>query len=100
MQHIGLRRQTENGEVLALFDAEGLDLRIVKRAPSESTCLRFIDPYGDTIFNQLQLPVLAAEIAGIRAEASEKDLQMHIDQVLFFLSESEGVHVYVCFVGD
>jgi hypothetical protein len=43
MQHIGLRRQTENGEVLALFDAEGLDLRIVKRAPpcANMTCYTY-----------------------------------------------------------
>ena len=35
---------------LVMVDADG------------SSCLRFIDPYGDTLFNSLQLPVLEAEI--------------------------------------
>lgn len=100
MQHIAICRQTESGEVLALFEACGLDLRIVERAPQASACLRFIDPYGDTIFNHLQIPVLAEELAGMRAEAHEKDLQVHIGEVLAFLTESENVHVYVRFVGD
>jgi hypothetical protein len=100
MQHIGLCRKTETGEVLAQFDLDGLDPRIIERAPPASTCLRFIDPYGDTIFNQLQLPLLVSELAEMRAAAGEADLQAHIDRVLVFLRDSEEVHIYVCFVGD
>lgn len=28
----------------------------------ETVCIRFIDAFGDTVFNQAQLPVLCAEI--------------------------------------
>ena len=28
----------------------------------KSVCLRFIDPYGDATFNQLQLPLLLREL--------------------------------------
>ena len=31
-----------------------------------STCLRFIDPYGRTIFNAMQLPVLIEELEVLR----------------------------------
>lgn len=100
MQHVGIRRETSNGEVLAQFDSEGLDLRLLKRAPPLGTCLRFVDPYGDTVFNQLQLAALASELSELRTSAPEVDLRSHIDRLLVFLAGSEDVHVYVRFIGD
>ena len=99
MQHIGLRRQTESGGVLAEFEG-GLDPKVIERVPPSSSCLRFIDPYGDTIFNQLQIPVLVSELVELQTTVSEQELKSHIELVLLFLRASEEVHVYVCFVGD
>ena len=100
MQHIGMRRQTESGEVLAEFEVGGLDLKVLEQALPSSSCLRFIDPYGNTIFNQLQLPVLLSELVELRATVPEQELKSNIDRVLRFVRDSQEVHVYVCFVGD
>lgn len=101
MQHIGLRRETENGQPLADFNkGNGIDLRIVTQAPESSVCLRFIDPYGDLVVNQLQLPVLISELQQMRATSREPDLRDHITEVLRFLEDSKDVHTYVRFTGD
>lgn len=100
MQHMGLQRESESGEVEARFRVDGIDTRIVDRAPPESRFLRFLDPYGDTVFNQLQLPELIAELQDFAAKAAEKDLRENVDLVITFLRESVEVHTYVRFVGD
>lgn len=100
MQHIGLQRENEDGETIAPFDPDGIDLRIFSRIGKESLCLQFIDPYGDTIINQMQLPHLISELAEIRERSPEADLKEHIDGLLKFLRESIGVHLYVRFIGD
>ena len=100
MQHIGLQRETEDGEMTAPFDPDGIDLRIFSRIGKESMCLQFVDPYGDTVINQIQLPHLIAELADIRERSPEADLKEHIDGLLKFLRESIEVHSYVRFIGD
>ena len=100
MQHIGVFRESETGHRLAEFDPNGLDLRIVKAAPATSVCLRFIDPYGDLVINQLQLPVLIAELQAFVETATEGDLRQHIAKLIRFLEDSAQTHAYVRFVGD
>jgi hypothetical protein len=100
MQHIGMRRESERGELLAEFERDGVDVRVAERAPASSVCLRYIDPYGDTVFNQLQVPVLISELEGLRAMVGEHDLRNNIDKVLAFLRASKEPHVYIRLLGD
>jgi hypothetical protein len=100
MQHIGLQRESEVGGVLARFQDRGIDLRIVLRAPPDSAVLRFIDPYGNTVINQMQLRQLITELRGLVSEAAEQDFRHNVERVISFLEASRGVHVYVRFVGD
>ena len=100
MQHIGMRRETERGELVADFKESGIDVRIVERAPTSSCCLRFIDPYGNTLINQLQLPVLVAELRELRDSSLETDLRENIEEAIQFIESSEDVHIYIRFVGD
>jgi hypothetical protein len=69
-------------------------------SPKTSICLRFIDPYGDLVINQLQLPVLTAELQEMRAGTREADLREHITALLRFLEDSKDIHTYVRFIGD
>lgn len=39
-----------------------------------SVCLKFIDPYGDTVFNTLQLPALLCELEAIAPLVTETNL--------------------------
>ena len=62
---IDLRVEKEDGKVIAgLGDGPGCFAKFLVMVPTDHTvCLRFIDPYGNTIFNALQIPVLESEIA-------------------------------------
>jgi hypothetical protein len=101
MQHIGLQRENENGDVLATYEPDdGISLEIVKNASPNSVCLRFIDPYGDVVFNQVQLPVLIHELRDMIDHAQDASLKQRLGSVVEFLVASRDIHVYVRFVGD
>lgn len=100
MQHVGVQIEDESGAVTATFGNTSLDPRIVSRAAADGGILRFVDPYGDLVINQLQLPVLMAELHRIHAATPEKDLRQHIEQLLSFLEGAKGTHIYVRFFGD
>jgi hypothetical protein len=67
---------------------------------SGSTCLRFIDPYGDTIFNQGQAAVLIEELRSVLV-AADPISAAYINNVLRFANTaSRSLHHYVRFIGD
>jgi hypothetical protein len=69
----------------------------------ESFCLQFIDPYGDTTFNQLQIPVLISELKSLhQAEHCQKHEKLHeFEGVISFIEKARGqVHTYIKFYGD
>ncbi len=101
MQHIGLQREDEDGTPIALFDGgKSIDLRIMVQDNATTACLRFIDPYGDAIFNQLQLPVLIDELVGLKEKSTDTVFHQALARTIMFLRESEKIHTYVRFVGD
>jgi hypothetical protein len=73
---VDARIQTEQGECLAtLGDPHMCMNRLLSFAIVDSTvCLRFIDPYGDTLFNRLQIPVLQNELLALASELTEANL--------------------------
>ena len=100
VQHIGLQREDERGGVLAHYAPEGIPLEVLDLAPRNSTCVRFIDPYGNTVFNQLQLPVLIDEFEHMSKGAASDLARRCLGSVVAFLVASKGVHWYVRFIGD
>lgn len=66
-----------------------------------SLCLRFVDLYGDTVFNRLQLPILIAELEAAVAKAADPDLAAHGRAILELARKCESsVHTYLRFLGD
>ncbi len=61
---IEIRWENERGEMLEeILDPGGyLSLALGLAALDETVCLRFIDPYGNTVFNQQQIPVFMDEL--------------------------------------
>jgi hypothetical protein len=96
---INVRREKENDEPIAEFE-EGIDWWIIDNAPEMSACLRFIDPYGNLLINQLQLPVLIAELEDMSRRTTNLGLKDHIAKLVGFLKQSEETHVYIRFIGD
>ena len=64
-------------------------------------CLRFIDPYGGTVFNRAQLPVLLSELREMQGRLRTATDAAVIEDLCGFLSRAlDQVHTYVRFLGD
>jgi len=99
---INVHLRTESGETLgSCLDPLGLIPKLLSRFDLTATaCLRFVDPYGDTVFNHLQTPVLLAEIAGIRSKLDTQTRAL-IDTIIPLAERCEsGSHLYLHFAGD
>ncbi len=67
----------------------------------ESKCLRFVDPYGDAIFNQEQIPILLSELEHSAASQSDPETKAHLEKVCRLVSAAmDETHTYVKFIGD
>jgi hypothetical protein len=94
---IDVEWQDESGTVLARYDGPFLYGTDLNDAPPKSVCLRFIDPHGDTTFNQWQIEVLADELSALASQSSVDSLR----SVANFIEQARGkMHTYVKFVGD
>lgn len=71
---VNLYMEEEDGtRLVEVLDPQGYVGTIVSLAGNENTVsLRFIDPYGDTVFNQLQIPVLIRELEAARGLLTEE----------------------------
>lgn len=101
---MGIDAQLEDGrgaQIQFCHDSSGSFGQLLRSTDlSASICLRFIDPFGDTVFNRAQCTVLLEELKSLRA-AANADARAYIDNVLRFTnSVSRGVHTFVRFVGD
>jgi hypothetical protein len=68
---------------------------------SGSICLRFIEPWGDTVFNQIQIPLLLAELRGELASDLEPGPMNHLLTVVALVEQSvDQTHTYIKFTGD
>lgn len=67
---------------------------------SGSACLQFLDPYGDTCFNQSQIPVLVQELRLAREGVADPELAEHLGRVLALAERANQVHTYLWFIGD
>lgn len=100
---IDVRVESEDGVAEAtLHDSDDLTEQLLPALEDErSPCLRFIDPYGDTTFNQLQLPFLIKELEAVVATVGDAILQKHGTAILKLAKRSASeVHTYLKFYGD
>ena len=81
---IDVRLETEAGdeiETLLDFD-DSLQKILLECDPMESVTLRFIDPYGTTGFNRLQIPCLIAELESARERLKDESAAKFAGEVL------------------
>jgi hypothetical protein len=99
---IDIQVQDETGREEQTFDdPEILKVILARRDERQGmSCLRFIDPYGNAVFNQLQIPALVAELRDAAA-GLDGDLERRATRLLQFIEAAHGEpHVYVGFIGD
>jgi len=95
--------ETESGELIEeLPDTYSLvDELIPDLEDKTSVCLRFIDPYGDTTFNQNQIPVLINELTAALELTKSHKAKEHGKKLLSLIERANGkVHTYLKFIGD
>ena len=64
-------------------------------------CLRFVDPYGDAVFNRLQMPSVLADLRLLRELRPDPSVKKGLDIVERMAKECEhGPGLYIRFVGD
>jgi hypothetical protein len=66
-----------------------------------SCCLRFIDEYGDTTFNQSQMSVLICELEDLLPKSKSEKAMQSLQALVEFARRAEGqIHTYIKFIGD
>lgn len=81
-------RHTRSGELLG-------------QATAGTCCLRILDPRGDAVFNQQQLPVLLNELAAVYASLPDGELVAVGETLDAFLRQAlNRPHMSVRFLGD
>jgi len=95
--------QNESGDELAsMVDSKNHIAHILGSINFKSTsCLRFIDPYGNTVFNRHQIPLLIEELEKVRPEISDPAQMTFFRELLHFIKKREDlIHIYLKFIGD
>jgi len=78
----------------------GVDLSL-PTGDSSFRLLCYIDPYGDTIFNRLQMQSFLSEWEAIKKEAiAERDKQAWLKVKILAERCRDEVHLYLRFMGD
>ncbi len=100
---INVRTETERGEKLSEWEDPRDRTKALLPAFSDSSsyCLRFVDRFGDAVFNQLQIPMLVSEIRRQLKRIEDPSTRNHGEAILRLVESVEGkVHIYVRFLGD
>lgn len=98
---ISIVLEDESGRIEARFPDSALLDDLLTYASDGSRCLAFVDPYGDTVFNQLQVPVFAQELRSLAVAGLGSGLDERIAALVQFVEGAlEQPHIYVRCIGD
>jgi hypothetical protein len=97
--------ENERGERLAVLpDGGHLVIRFLPDPDAkEFPCLRFVDPSGDTFFNQAQIGEMVWELERLLALKNKYDskVERHLRDTLEFARKALGhCHTHIKFCGD
>jgi hypothetical protein len=67
----------------------------------DTCCLRFLDDYGDTTFNYLQVPVLLGELESLLPKSRDAEARKRLESLIGFIRKAQGeFQTYIKFYGD
>ena len=93
----------DDEQIQFISDAQGALMAFVLRSVGvdNTVCLRFIDPFGDTTFNQRQLPILASELEAAASAGAAMETVDQLRSIARLVRTAEGKgHTYIKFIGD
>ena len=100
---VDCRLEDESGkEIDVVRDPTGVLNRLIPAADDgRFQCWRFIDEYGDTVFNHLQMGQFLNELELLRADASQPGAEEVLGQLERLARRCQlEVHLYLKFYGD
>ena len=99
---IAIRLEDEHGNVLETLDwPNWLDHLLPAYEDESFQCLRFVDPYGDTVFNRVQMPTFISELERVQQQADSDRERGRLVEVGRLAERClREVHLYVRFFGD
>lgn len=98
-----IQLEDRQGKVVEeITDLESLLARVFPSWDDESFhCLRYIDPWGDTTFNHLQMDEVISELQRLRAVTAVEVERAFIDAIEAMAQRcKDGEQVYLRFIGD
>lgn len=91
--------EDENGDTIQTLQKEFNYIELESIAISDYQILKYIDFYGDTVFNCLQLEDLTKDLEKLKSSGSKQ--QQIIDEILSLIKMSQQrTHTYLKFYGD
>ena len=98
-----IRLEGERGEqYTAIYDPHHLFWHLIRESDVKHTCcLRFIDPYGSTVFNRLQMPQLLNELEDLHKfikSGEQAELLSKIKELVQRCDQEP--HLYIKIYGD
>lgn len=100
---ISIRLESGQGKVIdEIHDPNDLTTELLADYSDDSSpCLRWIDPYGDTLFNQLQIPFLIQELELTIALVKSQPVKAHGQAIIELIKKAiESNQLYIRFYGD
>ena len=99
---ISILLEDEHGNVLETVDWPPWLDRLLPAYEDESfQCLRFIDRYGDSVFNRVQMTTLINDLERLQQQANDDTERGHLAEIGRLAERClSGVHLYVRFYGD
>jgi hypothetical protein len=97
-----VRLEGESGELIDEVDEGALLGDVLPRYDDPTyQCLRFIDPDGDTVFNQLQMEQFLMEWERLQSQLRGQEREEIAAAIRkLALRCRDGVHLYLKFYGD
>jgi hypothetical protein len=99
--------EDENGKAIQTYEHYyfGRVFDMISLLPSdelnETKCLQFIEPWGDTTFNQTQIPILLKELESTLSYCPDEGKREHYEGAIEIIRNAEGkIHTYIKFWGD
>lgn len=100
---IDIYLQGEDGEIVeSMLDPTNILPKLLASYDEDtSLCLRFIDPGGDTIFNNLQMRPLLEELPLLLHRTKGNEEEAFVTRIIEMAQRCrDEVHLYLKFYGD
>lgn len=102
-QNIKIEKIDEYGNTIETTEINFADivnkLGTIPNPESKYPWILTIDPYGDTILNHVQTPIVIRELEILRGKIEDETTKELIEKLISFLDLSEP-HQYIKFIGD